>query len=222
MDTDEPDPRKKLIVDEHMDVYPHPYTDEQYGYHPNELALTFDDGPDPKWTPKILDILKQKNVKGTFFLIGAEGADNIGLMQRIVREGNEIGSHTYTHPDISEISNRQLDLEINLTERLFESKLGVQPLYFRPPYDNDEEPDTDDEAAPVWRIQQYGLTIIGSKIDTDDWNENPAQVARRNHPVGSRAAPDHEDQAAVPRLHYPAPRRRRRPLAYCSRARSAH
>ena len=168
VDTDEPDPRKKLIVDEHMDVYPRPYTIQQYGYHPKELALSFDDGPDPKWTPKILDILKQKNVKGTFFLIGAEGADNIGLMQRVVREGNEIGNHTYTHPDISEISTRQLDLEINLTERLFESKLGVQPLYFRPPYDNDEEPDTDDEAAPVERIQQDGLTIIGSKIDTSD------------------------------------------------------
>ena len=97
-------------------------------------------------------------------------------MQRIVRDGNEIGNHTYTHPDISEISNRQLDLEINLTERLFESKLGVQPLYFRPPYDNDEEPDTDDEAAPVWRIQQDGLTIIGSKIDTNDWNEHPRKT----------------------------------------------
>ena len=109
-------------------------------------------------------------------MIGAEGADNIGLMRRILREGNEIGSHTYTHPDISEISNRQLDLEINLTERLFESKLGVQPLYFRPPYDIDEEPDTDDEAAPVWHIQQEGLTIIGSKIDTDDWNENPPKT----------------------------------------------
>ena len=133
VDTDEPDPRKKLIVDEHMDVYPSPYTVEQYGYHLNELAITFDDGPDPKWTPKILDVLKQKHVNATFFLIGAEGADNIGLMRRILREGNEIGSHTYTHPDISEISNRQLDLEINLTERLFESKLGVQPLYFRPP-----------------------------------------------------------------------------------------
>ncbi len=173
VDTDEPDPRKKLIVDEHMDVYPSPYTVEQYGYHLNELAITFDDGPDPKWTPKILDVLKQKHVNATFFLIGAEGADNIGLMRRILREGNEIGSHTYTHPDISEISNRQLDLEINLTERLFESKLGVQPLYFRPPYDNDEEPDTDDEAKPVWHIQQEGLTNIGSKIDTDDWNENP-------------------------------------------------
>ena len=97
-------------------------------------------------------------------------------MRRIVRDGNEIGNHTYTHPDISEISTGQLDLEINLTERLFESKLGVYPLYFRPPYDNDEEPDTDDEAAPVWRIQQDGLTIIGSKIDTNDWNEHPRKT----------------------------------------------
>ena len=173
VDTDEPDPRKKLIVDEHMDVYPHTYTVQQYGYHPNQLALSFDDGPDPKWTPKILDVLKQHHATATFMLIGSEAADNISLMQRVVREGNEIGNHTWTHPDISEISARQLDLEVKLTERLFESKLGIQPLYFRPPYDIDEEPDTDDEAKPAWRIQQYGLTIIGSKIDTSDWNENP-------------------------------------------------
>jgi cellulose synthase/poly-beta-1,6-N-acetylglucosamine synthase-like glycosyltransferase len=97
-------------------------------------------------------------------------------MQRVVREGHEIGNHTYTHPDISEISNRQLDLEVKLTERLFASKLGVQPLYFRPPYDIDEEPDTDDQAEPVERIQQEGYTIIGSKIDTDDWNEHPRKT----------------------------------------------
>ncbi len=173
VDTDESDPRKKLIDDEHMDVYPHPYTVQQYGYHPNEVALTFDDSPDPEWTPKILDILKAKHVKGTFMAIGSEAAQHIGLMQRIVREGNEIGNHTWTHPDISLISPRQVDLEITLTERLFESKLGVQPLYFRPPYDIDEEPDTDDEAEPAWRIQQMGYTIIGSKIDTDDWDEHP-------------------------------------------------
>ena len=176
VDTDEPDPRKKLIVDEHMDVYPRSYTVEQYGYHPKELALTFDDSPDPTWTPKILDILKAKHVKGTFMAIGSEAAQHVGLMQRIVREGNEIGNHTWTHPDISEISTRQVDLEVNLTERLFESKLGVQPLYFRPPYDIDEEPDTDDEAAPAWRIQQKGFIIIGSKIDTDDWDEHPRKT----------------------------------------------
>ena len=176
VDTDEPDPRKKLIVDEHMDVYPHTYTIEQYGYNPNEVALTFDDSPDPKWTPKILDILKARHVKAAFMAIGSEAADNIGLLQRIVREGHEIGNHTWTHPDISEISPRQVELEITLTERLFESKLGVQPLYFRPPYDIDEEPDTDDEAEPAWRIQQMGYIIIGSKIDTDDWDEHPRKT----------------------------------------------
>jgi cellulose synthase/poly-beta-1,6-N-acetylglucosamine synthase-like glycosyltransferase/peptidoglycan/xylan/chitin deacetylase (PgdA/CDA1 family)/spore germination protein YaaH len=182
VDTDETDPRKKLIVDEHMDAYPRTYTIEQYGYHPNEIALSFDDGPDPKWTPKILDILKQKNVKGAFMLIGGEAAENIGLMKRVVREGHEIGNHTYTHPDISEISNRQLDLEVKLTERLFASKLGIQPLYFRPPYDIDEEPDTDDQAAPVARIQQDGFTIVGSKMDTNDWDERtrktPPQIVQ--------------------------------------------
>ena len=173
VDTDEPDPRRKLILDEHMDVYPRTYVIEQYGYHPNQVALSFDDGPDPKWTPKILDILRNKGVKGTFMLIGDEAQANIGLMKRVVREGHEIGNHTWTHPDISEISNRQLDLELKLTERLFASKLGIQPLYFRPPYDIDEEPDTDDQAAPVLRIQQDGYTIVGSKLDTNDWNENP-------------------------------------------------
>ena len=176
VDTDEPDPRKKLIVDEHMDVYPHPWVDEQYGYHANEVALTFDDSPDPKWTPKILDILKAKHVTAAFMAIGAKAADNIGLLQRIVREGHEIGNHTWSHPDISQISPRQVELEITLTERLFESKLGIQPLYFRPPYDIDEEPDTDLEAEPAWHVQQMGYIIIGSKIDTDDWDEHPRKT----------------------------------------------
>ena len=172
-DDDEPDPRKKLIIDEHMDVYPRTYVVEQYGYHPNELAISFDDGPDPKWTPKILDILKAKHATATFMLIGEEAQQDIGLLKRIVREGNEIGNHTYTHPDISEISQRQTDFEVNITERLFASKLGRQPLYFRPPYDIDEEPDTDDQAAPVVRLQHEGYIIVGNKIDTDDWNEHP-------------------------------------------------
>jgi cellulose synthase/poly-beta-1,6-N-acetylglucosamine synthase-like glycosyltransferase/peptidoglycan/xylan/chitin deacetylase (PgdA/CDA1 family)/spore germination protein YaaH len=176
VDTDEDDPTKKLIVDEHMDVYPRTYTIQQYGYHPTQVALSFDDGPDPKWTPKVLDVLRDKGVKATFLMIGAEAQDNISLMQRVFREGHEVGNHTYTHPDISEISARQLDLELKLTERLFASKLGVQPLYFRPPYDIDEEPDTDDQAGPVEQIQRDGYTIVGSKLDTSDWNENPRKT----------------------------------------------
>ena len=176
-DTD--DPRRQLIVDEHLDAYPLPYQVQYYGYHPGEVAISFDDGPDRVWSPKILDILKEKNVKGTFMLIGSQAQENVGVMQRMVREGHEIGNHTYSHPDISEISQRQMQLELNLTERLFISKLGIQPLYFRPPYDIDEEPDTDDQAEPAYRVQQMGYIIIGNKIDTDDWNEHPIKTPQQ-------------------------------------------
>ena len=163
----------RSITAETMSSYPLSYTVEQTGYHANEVALSFDDGPDPVWTPKILKILKQYNVVGTFFMIGAEAQNNVGVMQQVYREGHEIGNHTWFHPDISEISTGSVDLELNLTERLFASELGVQPLYFRPPYSIDQEPDTNDQAAPAERIQNLGYVIVGDKIDTDDWDEHP-------------------------------------------------
>ena len=166
----------KMITKEVMQSYPAAYTLEQYGYQPHKVALSFDDGPDPEWTPKILDVLKQFNVKGTFFEIGEVAEDNVGLMQRVYREGHEIGNHTFTHPDISDISQAQLDLQLNLTERLFGSKLGVQPLYFRPPYSIDQSPDTNDQAAPVDHIQSRGYTIVGNQLDTNDWDEHPKKT----------------------------------------------
>ena len=172
-DDDEVPAISKSVTQEKMDKLPLSYTVEYYGYQPKQVALTFDDGPDPTWTPRILDVLKKYGVSGTFFMIGEEAQDNVGVMRRVYREGHEIGNHTYTHPDISAISNRQIDLQLNFTERLFASKLGVQPLYFRPPYSIDQEPDTNDQAAPIDRIQGLGYVIVGNKIDTDDWDEHP-------------------------------------------------
>jgi cellulose synthase/poly-beta-1,6-N-acetylglucosamine synthase-like glycosyltransferase/peptidoglycan/xylan/chitin deacetylase (PgdA/CDA1 family)/spore germination protein YaaH len=174
MDDDTTIPKQYLsVVTESMQSYPLPYTVTQYGYHPKQVAISFDDGPDPTWTPKILDILKRENVKGTFFMIGEVAQENVGVMQRVYREGHEIGNHTFTHPDISEISIGQVDLQLNLTEQLFAAKLGVNPVYFRPPYSIDQEPDTNDQAAPIEHIQNHGYVIVGDKIDTDDWDENP-------------------------------------------------
>ena len=166
----------RSITEETMDSYPLSYTVEFYGYHPKKVALSFDDGPDPVWTPRILDMLKKYKVPASFFMIGEEAGDYVGVMKRVYREGHEIGNHTFTHPDISEISNRQVDLQLNLTERLFASKLGVQPLYFRPPYSIDQEPDTNDQAAPIDRIQGLGYVIVGNKIDTNDWDEHPRKT----------------------------------------------
>lgn len=177
MDDDKSVPQQyRMIVDESMVKYPLSYTVEQYGYQPKKVALSFDDGPDPRWTPRILDVLKKYNVKGTFLMIGEVAQDNVGLMQRVYREGHEIGNHTFTHPDISDLSDASLDLQLTLTERLFASKLGVQPLYFRPPYSIDQEPDTNDQAAPIDRIQGLGYVIVGNKIDTNDWDEHPRKT----------------------------------------------
>lgn len=177
--TIEIDPDSNMAVTQKIEVFPQSYTLEQYGYHPNELALTFDDGPDPTWTPKILDVLKRKHVHATFMVIGEEALDNIGLLKRYYREGHEIGNHTFSHPDISQISTHQLNLELNGTERLFAAELGVQPLYFRPPYSIDQEPDTNEEAAPVDHVEQMGYIIVGDKIDTNDWDEHPRKTPQQ-------------------------------------------
>ena len=118
------DPDTNLISDEIFQTLPMPYVVDMYGgTQRKEVAITFDDGPDPEWTPKILDVLKQYGVKATFFLIGAEVEKYPGVAKRIFAEGHEIGNHTFTHPDISTISKRYFEVELNLTERLFESKL---------------------------------------------------------------------------------------------------
>ncbi|ACO32543.1 MULTISPECIES: glycosyltransferase [Acidobacterium] len=164
------------IIDEHMTTLPRSYVVEYYGYHPKEVALSFDDGPDPTWTPKILHVLNQYHVKATFMVIGEEAVNNVGVLKREWRDGMEIGNHTYTHPDISLISRRQVALQLNLTERLFAAELGVDPLYFRPPYSIDQNPDTNDEAAPAYFVQKMGYIIVGDQIDTNDWNEHPRKT----------------------------------------------
>ena len=171
-------PQFRSVTEENFTSYPLSYRVDQTGYRPGEVALSFDDGPDPTWTPQILDKLKQYNVKATFFMIGEQAQNNIGLVRRVYREGHEIGNHTFTHPDISEISNANVDLELNLSERLFASELGVMPLYFRPPYSIDQEPDTNDQAAPAAHIQDLGYLIVGDKIDTNDWDEHPRKTPK--------------------------------------------
>lgn len=168
-----------LVTDEEFDPLPEPYRVARYGYNPNEVSITFDDGPDPEWTPKILDVLKRENAQASFFLIGLPAESNGGLTARIYREGHEIGNHTFTHPDISNISKRFTEVEINLTEELFASRLGVHTILFRPPYSIDQEPDTTDQVRPLKIAQDMGYIIVGDKIDPNDWRENPRPTAEQ-------------------------------------------
>jgi len=134
------------------------------------VTLTFDDGPDPKWTPKILDILKEHHIKATFFILGNQAEACPGLVQRIVNEGHEIGNHTYTHPNMAEISSQQIRLELNATQFLLESITGRSTLLFRPPYNADSNPSRLSEILPLKQVQDdLGYLIILENIDPEDW-----------------------------------------------------
>ena len=175
----EVDQNLDLITDENFDALPQPYRVARYGSSPNQMAITFDDGPDPEWTPKILDVLKREHAPATFFLIGIQADKFAGVTSRIYREGHEIGNHTFTHPDISNVSSTFVRLELNLTEQLFSSRLGVRTILFRPPYSIDQEPDTEDQVRPLEFSQDMGFITVGNKIDPNDWQDNPRRTAKQ-------------------------------------------
>jgi cellulose synthase/poly-beta-1,6-N-acetylglucosamine synthase-like glycosyltransferase/spore germination protein YaaH/peptidoglycan/xylan/chitin deacetylase (PgdA/CDA1 family) len=135
------------------------------------LVLTFDDGPDPEYTPAILDILKQKKVLAAFFLVGVNAEKNPDLVRRIYAEGHELGNHTYSHPNIAATSPERTRLELSSTERIIEHAAGVSTILFRPPYNADSEPEMPAEIEPVLRAQEMGFVTVGERIDPQDWRK---------------------------------------------------
>ena len=149
-------------------TYPSLYHQGAGGEH--EVALTFDDGPDPKWTPMVLDILKKYNVKATFFLVGSQAEQYPGIVKRIVDEGHLVGNHTYTHANLAEIPSDQVEIELNATQRLIESITGRSTTLFRPPYEADSHPSNLAELTPLKQVQDdLGYLIVMENIDPEDW-----------------------------------------------------
>ena len=169
-----------VITGERIIAYPSPYIVRKYGKSPHEVALTFDDGPNPTWTPQILDTLKSRGVTATFFVIGRNVEAHIPLMRRIVREGNLVGNHTFTHPNLALTSNFVTRLEIDANQRLIEAVLDRRSFFFRPPYFGDAEPTTNDELVPVDIASKRGYVTVGLHIDAEDWQPIPAAEIVRN------------------------------------------
>ncbi len=166
-----------LIDAETYGVTPTSYVVQRYGAHPGWVALTFDDGPDRRWTPKILDILKTKHAPGSFFVIGKNMSAAPELVAREVDEGHDVGGHSWTHPNIGEVSTAQVDVELSATQRLFETITGRSMRLFRPPYFGDAEPSTPAEVAPLLAAQKQGYLTVGLRIDPDDWKKpEPAHI----------------------------------------------
>jgi cellulose synthase/poly-beta-1,6-N-acetylglucosamine synthase-like glycosyltransferase/peptidoglycan/xylan/chitin deacetylase (PgdA/CDA1 family) len=140
------------------------------GVNNKQIGLTFDDGPSPEYTPRVLDILSANHVPATFFVVGVNAEENEGLIQREYREGHTIGNHTYDHPNIAKLSPEHVRIELSTTLRIIERELGHGTILFRPPYNADSEPTTPDEIVPIEEAQQQGYVTIAESIDPRDWD----------------------------------------------------
>ena len=185
------DPRSALIVDENYDQLPTPYVVRRTGDKPKQIALTFDDGPDPKYTPQILAVLERYHVPGTFFVIGENGVENRKLLERELADNFEIGNHSYTHPNMADVSDTGIRIELNATQRLIEAYTGRSTRLFRAPYFGDAEPSTPDELGPALIAQQQGYTIVGLHGDPGDWQKRTADdIFQRTINQVEQATPD--------------------------------
>ncbi len=136
----------------------------------HKIILTFDDGPDPEFTPKILNILEKENVPATFFIVGINAESNIPLLQRIYKDGYEIGNHTFTHNNVAKMNPERAEIEMKTTRTLIECITGHSTILFRAPYNADSEPQTYEEIEPLARSKKDNYISVGESIDPNDWD----------------------------------------------------
>jgi cellulose synthase/poly-beta-1,6-N-acetylglucosamine synthase-like glycosyltransferase len=134
---------------------------------PGAIALTFDDGPDPRWTPLILDALRRQHARATFFVVGARVNQHPDLVRRIVAEGHELGVHTFTHADLAAVPPWRQRLELDLTRNAIAAATGRTVRLMRPPYSS--TPSALPDLATVRAAGDY-LTVLTDR-NTEDWRQ---------------------------------------------------
>ncbi len=153
----------------------HQYAIYRYGYDDGAhktISLTFDDGPDPWWTPQILELLSQHTVPATFFVVGSAVVRHPDLVNRAVREGHALGNHTMTHP---EVTVSKVKPEIVTADRILTATAGVRTDLFRLPYDGDG-PSRHTEGAPILEAQRLGYLVSLHDFDPNDWKYGDARI----------------------------------------------
>ena len=137
------------------------------------IAMTFDDGPHPVHTPRLLDILKRRNIRATFFVVGTNARRYPQIIRRIVAEGHEIGNHTVNHKYLSKISIEQARSEVLGCEKAIVAACGVRPRILRPPggHINDR--------VKVWLNKEFGYSTIMWAVDPEDWKRPGSDVVAR-------------------------------------------
>lgn len=169
-----------LIRDARYESLPTTSIVERGGHKRRQVALTFDDGPDARWTPAILDILARHHAPATFFVTGANAMGEPELLRRIIAQGSELGNHSTTHPDLDRLPEAAVRLEINATQRIVESHTGRSMRLFRAPYLGDADPGTAAELHAARVAAEMGYLSVGLNVDPVDWSNTTADsiVAR--------------------------------------------
>jgi cellulose synthase/poly-beta-1,6-N-acetylglucosamine synthase-like glycosyltransferase/peptidoglycan/xylan/chitin deacetylase (PgdA/CDA1 family) len=159
-----------------------------YTLPPGTAALSFDDGPDPVWTPKILRILRRFGVPATFFVVGTQAASYPGLIKAEAGMGDEIGSHTYTHANLAAAGWR-LPLELTLTQNALAGAAGIRTRLLRPPYASTPGALTATDWDAYHRAARYGYLIVLASRDTSDWaRPGVGAIVRAALPSGRHGA----------------------------------
>ncbi|MEU9285040.1 glycosyltransferase [Streptomyces sp. NPDC048275] len=153
------------------------------------LVLTFDDGPDPKWTPRVLDVLKEHHAHAVFFVTGTMASRYPELVNRMVREGHEVGLHTFNHPDLSYQSKKRIDWELSQNQLALAGAAGIRTSLFRPPYSSFADA-MDNNSWPVTEyIGARGYITVVNNTDSEDWQRPGVdEIIRRATPKGDKGA----------------------------------
>lgn len=133
------------------------------------IALTFDDGPDPAWTPKIAAILRREHVPATFFVVGSEAARHPDLIRLLVRDGDEIGNHTFTHVALSNGPSWERRLQLDLTEAVLVRITGHYSRLVRPPYSATPDAVSDQDERKLAELAGHRYLIVLANNDSEDW-----------------------------------------------------
>src|SRR4051812_19268110 len=160
----------------------------------HRIALTFDDGPDPRWTPRIAATLERLGVPATFFVVGSNVSRQPDIVRRLHRSGFEIGNHTFTHADLAAMPRWERSMQMGLTDNAVAGAAGVRARVMRPPYSAGPAAATADQAEAFADVSAQGYVVALTDLDGRDWSRpGAAQIVRNITPRG--------DQGGIVLLH---------------------
>src|SRR5919108_5681262 len=150
------------------------------------VALTFDDGPDPRWTPEIADTLTRLGVPATFFPIGTHVVEHPDVIADLLQDGFQIGNHTFGHADLASAGTLR-DLQVSLAESAISGAAGIRPRFLRPPYSATPDAVDPEQERSYAEIAEKGYVIALANYDAEDWRRpGVEEIVRNATPPGNR------------------------------------